>query len=63
MGASLAYFLTRKGAEGDGKRVVLVEAKDVASGACAWAKLLRWGLSVTDLRVCRPVVAGRNGGQ
>ncbi len=34
MGASLAYFLTRKGAEGDGKRIVLVEAKDVASGAC-----------------------------
>jgi NADPH-dependent 2,4-dienoyl-CoA reductase/sulfur reductase-like enzyme len=34
MGASLAYFLTRAGAEGAGKRVVLLEAKDVASGAC-----------------------------
>jgi hypothetical protein len=33
MGAALAYFLTRDGAAGAGKRVVCVEAKDVASGA------------------------------
>lgn len=33
MGASLAYFLTREGAEGEGKRVVIVEARDVGSGA------------------------------
>lgn len=33
MGASLSYFLTREGAEGRGKNIILVEAKDVASGA------------------------------
>ncbi|WWD21793.1 hypothetical protein CI109_106281 [Kwoniella shandongensis] len=33
MGSALSYFLTRKGAEGDGKKVVLVEAKDIGSGA------------------------------
>ncbi|KAK8847700.1 hypothetical protein IAR55_005559 [Kwoniella newhampshirensis] len=33
MGSALSYFLTRQGAEGDGKRVVLVEAKDIGSGA------------------------------
>lgn len=33
MGAALAYFLTREGAEGEGKRVVVLEARDVGSGA------------------------------
>lgn len=33
MGASLAYFLTREGAEGAGKKVVVLEARDVGSGA------------------------------
>ncbi|KAK4686734.1 hypothetical protein P7C73_g3382, partial [Tremellales sp. Uapishka_1] len=33
MGAALSYFLTRNGAEGHGKKIVLVEAKDIASGA------------------------------
>ncbi len=33
MGAALAYFLTRDGGAGAGKRVVCLEAKDVASGA------------------------------
>lgn len=32
-GASLAYQLTRPGAAGEGKSVVLLEAKDIASGA------------------------------
>ncbi|CED85316.1 FAD dependent oxidoreductase [Phaffia rhodozyma] len=32
-GASLAYQLTRRGGAGEGKSVVLVEAKDIASGA------------------------------
>jgi len=32
-GASLAYHLTRPGVS-DGKRLVVLEAKDVASGAC-----------------------------
>jgi glycine/D-amino acid oxidase-like deaminating enzyme len=38
-GASLAYQLTRPGAAGHGKTVVLVEAKDVASGASACSRL------------------------
>lgn len=33
MGASLAYFLTREGAWGAGKKVVVVEGRDVGSGA------------------------------
>lgn len=33
MGCALAYFLTRPGGEGEGKKVVLLEAKDIASGA------------------------------
>lgn len=33
-GASMAYQLTRPGSAGDGKRIALIEAKDVASGAC-----------------------------
>ncbi|KAK8845644.1 hypothetical protein IAR55_006360 [Kwoniella newhampshirensis] len=33
MGASLSYFLTRDGAEGAGRKVVLLEAKDIGSGA------------------------------
>lgn len=33
MGASLAYFLTRQGAMKAGKKVVVLEARDVASGA------------------------------
>lgn len=33
MGCALAYFLTRPGAEGEGKKIVLLEAKDIASGA------------------------------
>ncbi|ORY26995.1 FAD dependent oxidoreductase-domain-containing protein [Naematelia encephala] len=33
MGAALSYFLTRKGAEGEGKRIILLEAKDIGSGA------------------------------
>lgn len=33
-GASLAYQLTRPGAAGEGKTVVVLEAKDVASCAC-----------------------------
>jgi hypothetical protein len=30
----MAYHLTRPGAVGEGKRIVVLEAKDVASGAC-----------------------------
>ncbi|WRT70480.1 uncharacterized protein IL334_007478 [Kwoniella shivajii] len=33
MGSALSYNLTRPGAYGDGKKIVCVEAKDVASGA------------------------------
>jgi glycine/D-amino acid oxidase-like deaminating enzyme len=33
-GSSLAYHLTRPGEVGEGKRIVVLEAKDVASGAC-----------------------------
>ncbi|KAJ9092815.1 hypothetical protein QFC21_006691 [Naganishia friedmannii] len=33
MGASLAYFLTREGGIGKGQKVVVLEARDVASGA------------------------------
>lgn len=33
MGASLAYQLTRPGAHGEGKKIVLLEAKDAGSGA------------------------------
>lgn len=32
-GAALAYFLSREGAAGHGKAIVVLEAKDVASGA------------------------------
>lgn len=32
-GASLAYFLTRAGAAGEGKSVVVLDAADVGSGA------------------------------
>jgi hypothetical protein len=35
-GSALSYFLTRPGAYGEGKKVVCVEAKDVASGASEW---------------------------
>lgn len=33
MGASLAYFLTRPGGAGEKKKVVCLEAKDLADGA------------------------------
>lgn len=33
-GSSLAYHLTRPGEVGEGKRIIVLEAKDVASGAC-----------------------------
>lgn len=33
MGCALAYNLTRPGAAGEGKKIVLLEAKDIASGA------------------------------
>ncbi|WWC65455.1 uncharacterized protein I303_108073 [Kwoniella dejecticola CBS 10117] len=33
MGSALSYFLTRPGSYGEGKKIVCVEAKDVASGA------------------------------
>lgn len=33
MGASLAYFLTRQGAWSAGKKVVVLEGRDVGSGA------------------------------
>lgn len=33
MGAAMAYFLTRAGGYGENKKIVCVEAKDVASGA------------------------------
>lgn len=32
-GSALAYFLSRKGGAAEGKRIVILEAKDVASGA------------------------------
>lgn len=35
-GASLAYQLTRPGAAGEGKTILLLEAKDVASGASSF---------------------------
>ena len=34
-GASLAYAMSRDGIS-PGKKIVLLEAKDVASGACKW---------------------------
>ncbi|KAJ9091392.1 hypothetical protein QFC20_007640 [Naganishia adeliensis] len=38
MGVSLAYFLTREGAEGAGKKVVVLEARDVGSGGSSKTK-------------------------
>lgn len=35
-GSSLAYQLTRPGGAGEGKRVVVLEARDVASGASTY---------------------------
>lgn len=53
-GVSLAYHLTRPGAAGEGKSVVILDAKDVGSGA-------------SELPICcgvssHPPPGGRNGG-
>ncbi len=64
MGASLAYFLTREGAEGAGKRVVLLEAKDIASGACEYGGRREQARYFSRLTWrCPLIAAGRNGGQ
>lgn len=50
-GASLAYQLTRPGGAGEGKRVVVLEARDVASGASESApppRRLRDGYKLTS---------------
>lgn len=53
-GSSLAYQLTRPGAAGEGKKVVLVEAKDIASGASAFlVPLSLAGSLLTLLYSCR----------
>ena len=46
-GASLAYQLTRPGGAGEGKTVIVLEAKDLASGA---SKLER-DVQVTDVKL------------
>jgi hypothetical protein len=56
IGAALSYHLTRPGAAGEGKKVVLLEAKDLASGASK-------SLSCSTLRLMMMIYkAGRNGG-
>lgn len=60
-GCALAYFLTRPGAEGEGKRIVLLEAKDIGSGASECRP--ERGAAETWRADLPFYLAGRNGGQ
>jgi hypothetical protein len=48
MGASLAYFLTRQGAMEAGKKVVVLEARDIASGASGRNGVSGWFCLISE---------------